>query len=106
MRVALVHDHLNQIGGAERVVLAFHKTWPQAPLFTLVHDPKKIRGFFGSLKIFTSFIQRLPFSRRYLRWYLGLMPAAIEAFNFSPYDVIVSSASAFGKGAITPPHSI
>lgn len=106
MKIALVHDHLNQIGGAERVVLDFHKTWPKAPLYTLVHDPKKIGNFFDTLKIFTSFIQRLPGSRRHLRWYLGLMPAAIEAFDLSPYDVIISSASAFGKGVITPPHSI
>jgi len=106
MNVALVHDHLNQIGGAERVVLALHKIYPQAPLYTLAHDPKKIRDFFNGLDIQTSFIQRLPFSLSHLRWYLGLMPAAIEAFNLAPFDVIISSASAFGKGAITPPRSL
>lgn len=106
MNVALVHDHLNQIGGAERVVLALHKTWPQAPLYTLAHDPKKIRDFFNGLNIQTSFIQKLPWSLAHLRWYLWLMPAAIEAFNLSPFDVIISSASAFGKGVITPPRSL
>lgn len=106
MKVALVHDHLNQIGGAERVVKTFHKIWPSAPLYTLVHDPKKIGHFFNSLKIIPSFIQKLPFSRAHLRWYLALMPAAVEALPLSPYDVIISSASAFGKGAITPPNSL
>ena len=106
MKVALVHDHLNQIGGAERVVKAFHKIWPNAPLFTIVHDPKTIGNFFNSLKIIPSFIQKLPGALRHLRWYLALMPAAVEALPLSPYDVIISSASAFGKGAITPPNSL
>ena len=106
MKVALVHDHLNQIGGAERVVQSFHKIWPDAPLHTLVHDPKIIKNFFGNLDIKTSFIQKFPFALPYLRWYLSLMPAAIESFNFSGYDVILSSASAFSKGAIAPPNSI
>lgn len=106
MKVALVHDHLNQIGGAERMVLALHKLWPEAPLYTLAHDPAKIGDFFDGLTIRPSFIQKLPLALTYLRWYLALMPAAIESLDLSAYDVIISSASAFGKGAITPPHSI
>ena len=106
MNVALVHDHLNQIGGAERVVLAWHKIWPKAPLYTLAHDPKKISDFFGDLNIQTSFIQKLPLALAHLRWYLWLMPAAIEALDLSSFDVIISSASAFGKGVIAPPHSL
>lgn len=106
MKVALVHDHLNQIGGAERVVRAMHGLWPEAELYTLVHDQKKISGFFNGLRINASFIQKLPGALSHLRWYLSLMPAAIESFDLSPYDVIVSSASAFGKGVITPPNSL
>ncbi|MBI4122533.1 MAG: glycosyltransferase [Parcubacteria group bacterium] len=106
MRVALVHDHLNQIGGAERVLLAMHRLWPDSPLFTLAHDPKKIADFFDDLEIRTSFIQKLPLSRSHLRWYLAFMPAAIESFDVSEYDVILSSASAFGKGVIAPPRSL
>lgn len=106
MNVALVHDHLNQIGGAEKVVLALHKIYPPSPLYTLVHDPKKIGDFFNGLNIQTSFIQKLPLALSHLRWYLWLMPAAIESFNLAPYDVIISSASAFGKGVITPPNSL
>jgi len=106
MNVALVHDHLNQIGGAERVVQSMHRLWPQAPLYTLVHDPDRIGNFFGDMDVRTSFIQNLPLSRSHLRWYLSLMPAAIESLDLSAYDVIVSSASAFGKGAIAPPNSV
>jgi glycosyltransferase involved in cell wall biosynthesis len=106
MNVALVHDHLNQIGGAERVVLEMHKMWPKAPLYTLVNDQKKVKDFFNGLEINTSFIQKLPFSLSHLRWYLSMMPTAVESYNLSDYDVILSSASAFGKGAIAPPHSI
>jgi len=106
MKVALIHDHLNQIGGAERVVLDMHKLWPQAPLYTLVHDKKKVGDFFNGLDIHSSFIQRLPLSLSHLRWYLSMMPTAIETFDLSDYDVILSSASAFGKGAIAPSHAL
>ncbi|MDP3995299.1 MAG: glycosyltransferase [bacterium] len=106
MNIALVHDHLNQIGGAERVVLAMHETFPSAPLYTLVHDQNIVGDFFDTLPINTSFIQRMPFSRDHLRWYLMAMPAAVESFDLSRYDVVLSSASAFGKGAIAPPHAI
>jgi len=106
MKVVLVHDHLNQIGGAERVVRSCHKIWKNAPLYTLVHDEKKIKDFFNSLKIKSSFIQKLPFALSHLRWYLWLMPSAIESFDVSEYDVVLSSASAFGKGAIAPPNSL
>ncbi len=102
MKIALLHDHLNQIGGAERVVRTMHAMWPDAPLFTLVHDKKKIKGFFGDLVIKTSFIQKLPLSLSKLRWYLFLMPKAMESLDLTGYDVMVSSASAFGKGAIPP----
>lgn len=106
MKVALVHDHLNQIGGAERVVRSLHRLYPEAELFTLACDYKKIGKFFNNLNIHTSFIQNLPFALRHLRWYLWLMPAAVESFDFSGCDVIVSSASSFAKGVIAPPRAL
>lgn len=106
MKVALVHDHLNQIGGAERVVLNMHKLWPEAPLYTLVHHKKKVGDFFNSLDIRPSFIQNMPLSLSHLRWYLSMMPTAIETFDLSEYDVILSSASAFGKGVIAPANAM
>ena len=106
MKVALVHDHLNQIGGAERVVLEMHKIFKDAPLYTLAHDKRKIGDFFNGLEIYPSFIQKMPFSLSHLRWYLWMMPTAIESFDFSGHDVILSSASAFAKGVITPPSAL
>ncbi|OJI06359.1 hypothetical protein BK004_04320 [bacterium CG10_46_32] len=106
MKIALVHDHLNQIGGAERVLSAMHGIWPEAPLYTLVHDRKTISNFFDTLNIVPSFIQKFPFSISHLRWYLAFMPAAVESFNLSKYDVVLSSASAFAKGAIAPSSAI
>lgn len=88
------------------MVLSLHKIWPSAPLYTLVHDPKKTGDFFNSLDIRTSFVQKLPLALRHLRWYLSLLPAAMESFDLSGFDVIVSSASAFGKGVIAPPDAL
>jgi glycosyltransferase involved in cell wall biosynthesis len=106
MNVALVHDHLNQIGGAERVVLAMHHIWPDAPLYTLVHDKNKVGDFFNALEINPSFIQKFPLALSHLRWYLWAMPTAVESFNLSGYDVVLSSASAFAKGAIAAPNAL
>ena len=58
MKVALVHDYLNQMGGAERVVLAFHELFPDAPLYTSIYDPKRVDAAFQKIDIQTSFMQR------------------------------------------------
>lgn len=88
------------------MVRAWHRIWQKAPLYTVVHDAKKIKLFFDKLEIRTSFVQRIPFAKKHLRWYLSLLPAAAESFDLSAYDVVLSSASAFGKGALVPPHAI
>src|SRR3989338_8398358 len=100
MQIALVHDHLNQIGGAEVVLKEFHKLWPEAPTYTLVYD-KKLGDFFADRKFITSWLDRLPL--RFLRWYLPFMPVATEAYRFNNPDLILSSCSAFAKGIIPPP---
>lgn len=88
------------------MVRNFHRLYPEAELFTLACDHEKIGGFFNNLKINTSFIQKLPLALRHLRWYLWLMPVAVESFNLNEYDVIISSASAFAKGVISPPRAL
>jgi len=103
MKVALIHDHLAQDGGAERVVQAFRKLYPDAPLFVLVHNPKRAHPSFRDADIRTSFIQRLPYGSRLYQWYLNLMPTAVERYDLSGYDLVVSSASSFAKGVITDP---
>jgi glycosyltransferase involved in cell wall biosynthesis len=106
MRVALVHDHLIQQGGAERVLEAMQAMYPEAPTFTLYYDKESLKGDFGHKDIRTSFIQKLPFAKRKFRWLLPLMPYATETYDLSGFDVVISSTSAFAKGVITSPDTI
>jgi len=101
MKVALVHDFLTQYGGAERVLDAFLEIFPEAPIFTLVYDQEKMGRFYGKYNIQTSFIQNMLFGVKKYKWYLALMPKAIEAFDFSGYDLVLSDSSAFAKGVVT-----
>lgn len=101
MKIALVHDHLTQVGGAERVLKVFHELFPDAPIFTLIHDRKKVENVLGGADVHSSFLQRLPFSKRMYQWFLPLMPTATESYDLSSYDIVLSSASAFAKGIIT-----
>lgn len=106
LNVALVHDHLAQDGGAERVVRVFQQMFPDAPLFTLVHNPKRAHPDFQGTDIRTSFIQKLPFSKRLYQWYLPWMPTAVERFDLRGYDVVLSSSASFAKGVITDPRTL
>lgn len=106
MKVALVHDHLAQDGGAERVLAILHKMYPEAPIFVLVYDKKGANRIFRKAKIKTSFIQKMPFGLKRYQWYLPLMPLAFEEFNLFNYDLVISSASAFAKGVITRPETL
>lgn len=106
MKIALVHDHLAQNGGAENVVRAFCEIWPDAPIHVIVHDPKNCDPFFNTKDIRTSFLQDLPFGVRLYKWMFALMPSAIENFDFSEYDVVLSSSSSYAKGIITRPETL
>ncbi len=106
MKVALVHDHLNQIGGAERVLKALLELYPTSPVFTLLHDTRSTGEWFGDHHIISSFIQRLPFAHRLFKWYLPLMPTAVEELPIGGYDCIISSSSALSKGILPPPQSL
>lgn len=106
MRVALVHDYLTQFGGAERVLLALMELFPNAPVFTLVHDQKSMIDSFDQSRVRTSFLQRLPGARRHHRFFPLLMPLAIEQFDFSGFDVVLSDSHSFGKGIVTGPDTM
>ncbi|MBU1126623.1 MAG: glycosyltransferase [Patescibacteria group bacterium] len=106
MKVALVHDHLTQAGGAERVLEALQAIWPQAPTFTLLYDKKALGNTFGHREIRPSFLQSIPILHKKTRWLLPLMPTATESHNLSGFDVIISSSSAFSKGIIPPSDAI
>jgi glycosyltransferase involved in cell wall biosynthesis len=103
MRVALIHDYLNQYGGAERVLEALHQLYPEAPVYTSVYDADAMPAHFRSWDIRTSWMQRLPFWRRLFREYFLLYPSAFESFDLAEYDLVLSSSSAFAKGVIAPP---
>lgn len=103
MKVALVHEFLTQLGGAERVLEAFHEIFPEAPVYTLVYDKRGTKNAFLDWKIKTSFLQNLPVRKKRYKWLLPLMSAAIESFDFSGFDLVLSDSSAFAKGIKTSP---
>lgn len=106
MKIALVHDYLVQYGGAERVLEAFTELFPYAPIYTLIHDDEAMRGQFRDKRIYTSFLQNMPFSRKRHRFFPPLMPLAIEEFDFSKYDIVLSDSSSYAKGIITRPETL
>lgn len=106
MKIALVHDYLVQYGGAERVLEAFTELFPYAPIYTLLHDREAMHGVFEGKRIYTSFLQRLPFARTRHRLFPPLMPVAIEQFDFTPYDIVLSDSSSYAKGVITRPETL
>lgn len=109
MKIALVHDYLNQYGGAEKVLEAFIEIFPDAPIYTLIHDPAKLRCGVNSFKnkdIRTSFLQKVPFAKTKHRIFPPLMPLAIEKFDLSGYDVVLSDSASFAKGVITKPETL
>lgn len=103
MKVAIVHDWLVNYGGAERVVEAFLKIFPDADIFTLVYDEKKMGKIFPKEKIHTSFVQKIPMASKLYTKMLPLMPKAFESFDFSGYDLVLCSSSSCAKGVITLP---
>jgi glycosyltransferase involved in cell wall biosynthesis len=99
-RVALVHDFLVDVRGAERVFSAICDVWPQADVFTAIYDEAGTEGRFAHRRIHTSYLQRLRPTARTFRTLLPLYPAAIESFDLSGYDLVVSSSSAWAHGVI------
>lgn len=98
MRIALVHDYLVQYGGGERVLEALCELFPRAPIYTLVYDEKNILGAFKDRMIRTSFLQRIPLARSRHRLFPLLMPLAIEEFDLSKYDLVISTSNSYAKG--------
>jgi glycosyltransferase involved in cell wall biosynthesis len=101
MKVALIHDHLAQDGGAEKVLKVLADMFPEAPIYTLLYEKKYADKYFKSRHIETSIIQRLPGGVKHYQWYMPFMPMAVEFFDLNDFDVVISDASAFAKGVIT-----
>ncbi len=93
------------LGGGERVLEALAKAFPDAPVFTLVHDEALVRLNINSRRIRTSFLQKFPGAKRSHRYIpLALMPLAIEQFDLSAFDVVLSNTHSFGKGVLLQSH--
>ena len=103
MKVALVYDRVNKWGGAERVLLTLHEMFPEAPLYTSVYDERKASWAKVFPKIYTSFLQKVPFVKSNHELFGWLMPLAFETFNFDMYDLVISVTSEAAKGIITKP---
>jgi glycosyltransferase involved in cell wall biosynthesis len=101
MRVALVHDYLTQYGGAERILDEFKRTFPDAPVFVSVLDLDRMPPHYRGWDIRTSWLQKIPYLRRDPRLLLPLLPAAVESFDFSKFDVVLVSSSGFCHGILT-----
>jgi glycosyltransferase involved in cell wall biosynthesis len=99
-RVALIHDFLLDVRGAERVFVELCEMWPEADIYTAVYDEQGTEGRFSSRNVHASFLQRLRPSARTFRALLPLYPAAIESFDLSGYDLVVSSSSAWAHAVL------
>jgi glycosyltransferase involved in cell wall biosynthesis len=105
-RVALVHDFLLDLRGAERVFAAICDAWPQADVFTAVYDEKGTEGRFAARQPRTSFLQSVRPSSRTFRPLLPLYPHAIESLNLEGYDIVISSSSAWAHGVLVDPGAV
>lgn len=98
MKAALVHDWLTGLRGGEKVLEVLCELFMGADLYTLLYIPGRLSPAIEKMNIKTSFIQRLPFAKEKYRYYLPLMPMAVERFNMSRYDLIISCSSCVAKG--------
>jgi glycosyltransferase involved in cell wall biosynthesis len=102
LRIALVHDYLNQEGGAEKVLDVLCRMFPAAPVFTSVYDPAAMGDSWKHRQIRTSFMQLISPRISVAKTLLPLYPIAFESFDFDGYDLVISSASSFAKGIRIP----
>lgn len=107
VKVAIVHHWFTARAGGELCVEQLLQLYPQADLFSLVDFmPEADRDLLGGRPVRTSFIQRLPFAKKHYRWYLPLMPLAIEQFDLTAYDLVISTSASISHGVITGPDQL
>lgn len=105
MKVAIIHYWLVGMRGGEKVLEALCEIYPQADIFTHVYTPEEISENIKKHRITTTFIQKLPFSKKWYPYYLAFMPLALESLDLSEYDLIISSESGPAKGIVPAPSS-
>ncbi|MBI4008813.1 glycosyltransferase [Candidatus Roizmanbacteria bacterium] len=110
MKIALVHDQLQEFGGAERVLVSLKKIFPQADVFTSFYNPQTLgvhQTHFKNVKINSSWADKLPFVKKFYSPLRFITPWIWESFDFSSYDVVISSSGSYmSKGIITRPETI
>ncbi len=106
MRVALVHDYLYKNGGAEKVLQQLHEMFPEASVYTLLYDELGTSGVYKGWDIRTSGLHTKPFIKKAINYYRSVMPQAIESFDLTDYDLVISDSSSFAKGVITQPNTL
>jgi glycosyltransferase involved in cell wall biosynthesis len=106
VKVAIVHDYLNQAGGAERVVAVLHRMFPDAPIFTTIFDPRAVGLPLAKADVRVSWMQGLPQWKQRFRSYMPLYPFAVRSFDLRGYDVVITSSSAFAKGVRVPAETL
>ncbi len=105
MKIALVYDRVNKIGGAERVLETLHEIYPDAPLYTAVYNPQSA-PWAKKFKVIPSFLQKFPLAKSRHEVFPYLMPIAFESFDFDEYDLVISVTSEAAKGILTKPKTL
>lgn len=105
-KIAIAHDWLTNMGGAEKVVINFKQIYKEAPIYTVSYNEKNLDKELKNIDVRTSFIQNLPKGNVKHQMYLPFMPTAWEQFDFNEYDVVLSSSSSCAKGIITSPDTV
>ncbi len=105
MNIALVHEWLTNVAGAERVLLSLKELFPDAPIYTAVFDETKAKPF-AKFDIRTSFLQKIPFMKTKRELLVPFTPIAFEQFDLSNYDLVISSTTIAAKGVVTKPGTI
>jgi len=100
MRVALIHDCIVHMGGAERTLQSIHDLFPEAPIYILVGDERVAERMLPHTEVHYSFAHHLPGAARFFRAYFPLYPLAVESFDLAGFDVVISSSFAFAKGVL------
>jgi len=106
VKVAIVHDWLNQMGGAESVLETLMGMYPGVPLHTSIYWRDKMPDAYRAWDIRTSFLDRWPLVKRKHQMFLPLYPLAFEQFDFAGYDLVITNKSGFCHGIITPPETL